>query len=143
MSAQGIASMTLDEFQRAVQVQAPSNDLIVFICPMCRTPQTARELTQAGAGATFEEVEKYLAFSCIGRFTGATGPRGKPDGKPCDWTLGGLFSLHKFEVVTPDGLHHPMFELASQEEAEAHRGAIAKFSGSGASKPLTDGEAQS
>jgi predicted RNA-binding Zn-ribbon protein involved in translation (DUF1610 family) len=114
-------TMTLDDFQAACKAQAKSHDTIVFKCPMCGTLQSARDLIAAGAGADFDAVERYLAFSCVGRWTGAGSPRKAPDGKPCDWTLGGFFRLHKFEVVTPDGKHHPRFELASLDEAAAHR----------------------
>lgn len=119
-------TMTLDEFHTACKAQAPSNDQIVFRCPMCKTLQTAADLIRAGAGKTFDEVETYLGFSCIGRFTGAGSPRKDPDGSPCNWTLGGLFRVHQFEVVTPDGEHHPRFELATREEAEQHRAAKAE-----------------
>jgi hypothetical protein len=90
-------------------------------CPMCGTIQSAADLIAAGAGPDFDAVEKYLAFSCVGRFTNAGSPRKVPDGKPCNWTLGGLFSLHKLEVVTPDGKKYPRFELASPAEAQAHK----------------------
>lgn len=113
--------LTLAEYHAACKAQAPSRDLIVMRCPMCKTLQNARDLIAAGAGANFEQVEKYLGFSCVGRFTGAEGPRRKPDGKPCDWSLGGLLSLHELEVTTPDGHVHPRFELASPEDAEAYR----------------------
>jgi hypothetical protein len=43
-----------------------------------------------------------------------------PDGKPCNWTLGGLFRTHTLEVVTPDGKKHPRFEVATPEQAQAH-----------------------
>lgn len=114
-------TLSLAEFHAACKAQAPSSDLIVFRCPMCKTLQTGRDLIAAGAGADFDAVEKYLGFSCIGRFVNAKPSRSKPDGKPCDWTLGGLFQLHEMEVVTPDGEHHPRFELASREEADAYR----------------------
>lgn len=114
-------SMTLEEFQSACRAQANSHEEIVFLCPTCKTPQTALDLIAAGAGKNFEEVEKYLGFSCIGRFTGAGSPRKDPDGKPCNWTLGGLFKVHKLEITTPDGRRHPHFELASKEVAQAHR----------------------
>lgn len=125
----GVASMTLDEFHAACMAQAPSSDLIVFKCPMCATLQTGRELIAAGAGADFDAVEKYLAFSCIGRFTGAGSPRTHPDGNACNWTLGGMFQVHRVEVVTPDGARHPRFELANREDADRHRAAIAKAAG--------------
>lgn len=118
-------SMTLAEFHDACKAQAPSHDLIVFKCPMCGTLQNARDLIAAGAGKCFEEVEPYLAFSCVGRWTGAGTPRKEPDGKPCDWTLGGLFPLHRLVVVTPGGEEHPRFELADKDEADTHRAAQA------------------
>jgi hypothetical protein len=73
------------------------------------------------AGASPATVEKYIGFSCIGRFTNA-GPHktGEPPGRGCDWTLGGLFGLQKLEVVDEEGKHHPHFEPATAEEAAAH-----------------------
>lgn len=76
-------------------------------------------LIRAGAGKTEGDVEKYVGFSCVGRWTGAGSPRKNPDGKPCNWTLGGLFQTHKVTVVTPDGKPHPIFEVATAEEAQA------------------------
>lgn len=118
-------TMTLTEFQEACKAQAPSNEQIVFRCPMCQTLQSGADLIRAGAGATFEEVQKYVGFSCIGRFTGAGSPRKKPDGMPCNWTLGGLFHVHKLEVIGPDCKLHAYFELATKEEADQHRAALA------------------
>ena len=117
-----LQTMTLDEFHDACKAQSPSRELIVFICPVCGTLQTARDLITAGAGADFDAVERYLGFSCVGRFMGAPGPRNPVDGKPCNWTLGGLFNFHRLEVVTPDGKTHPRFELAEREVADAYRG---------------------
>ena len=112
--------MTLEEFHAALRQQAARREDIAFICPMCKCIQSSRDLIAAGAGADFDSIEKYLGFSCVGRFSGAPGPRRKPDGKPCDWTLGGLLSFHELEVITPDGKTHPRFALASKEESEAH-----------------------
>lgn len=132
--------MTLEEFHAACMAQAASSDQIVFKCPMCKTMQTGVDLMAAGAGKDFDSVEKYLGFSCIGRFTGAGSPRKSPDGKACDWTLGGLFSLHAFEVMTPDGKAHPRFELATKEEAEAHRLSSALTRNVDGANLLGDGE---
>jgi len=118
-------TMTLSEFHAACKEQAPSNDQIVFRCPMCKTLQSGADLIRAGAGKTFDEVQQYLGFSCIGRFTGADGPRNEPDGSPCNWTLGGLFRMHQLEVIGPDCKLHPTFELATKEEADQHRAAQA------------------
>jgi hypothetical protein len=116
-------TMTLDEYKAAVKAQGVPHEHIAMKCPMCGTIQSGADLIAAGAGADFDAVEKYLAFSCVGRFTGAGSPRKVPDGQPCNWTLGGLFTLHKLEVVTPDGKKHPRFELATPAEAQAHMGA--------------------
>lgn len=114
-------TMTVEEFQAACKAQGiPTQSDVAVICPRCKTIQSARDLIAAGAGADFESVSSYLGFSCVGRFTGAGSPRKVPDGKPCNWTLGGLFSLHELEVITPDGKHHPHFELATPEDAQAH-----------------------
>ncbi len=99
---------------------------------MCKCLQTAQDLIDAGAGKDLDEVERYLGFSCVGRFTGAASPRSKPDGRPCNWTLGGLFSVHRFEVVTPDGKAHPRFELASRQEADDYRARCAVGDATGA-----------
>lgn len=113
--------LTLAEFQAAYKAQADRAEDVVFRCPACKTLQSANDLIRAGAGDSFETVNGYLGFSCIGRFTGATSPRRDPDGKPCNWTLGGLFRIHEMEVITPDGTAHPHFELATREEADEHR----------------------
>jgi hypothetical protein len=114
--------ITLEQFHAECKAQGGNGpEDIVLICPMCRVPQSARDLIDAGAGPDFAAVEKYLGFSCYGRFTGAGAPRNPIDGHPCNWTLGGFFHLHKLEVVTPDGKHHPRFEAASPEMAAAYR----------------------
>lgn len=116
-------TMTLEEFHDALKSQGVDHLHFALKCPMCGTIQSAADLIKAGAGKDFDEVERYLGFSCVGRFTGAGSPRKSNDGQPCNWTLGGLFSTHKLEVVTPDGKHHPQFEPATPEEALAHMGA--------------------
>ncbi|MGH8632096.1 MAG: VVA0879 family protein, partial [Burkholderiales bacterium] len=108
-----------EQYHDALKAQGVPQDHLAMKCPMCGVIQSAASLITAGAGATFDDVQKFLGFSCVGRFTDASAPRKKPDGKPCDWTLGGLFRVHKLEVVTPDGKAHPRFELATPEEAQA------------------------
>jgi hypothetical protein len=114
--------ITRDQFKSELVAQGVAGHQdFAFKCPMCGTVQSARDLIAAGAGKDFDEVEKFLAFSCVGRWTNA-GPHknGRPPGNGCDWTLGGLFRLHVLEVVTDDGAKHPRFELATPEEAQAH-----------------------
>lgn len=109
----GPRQITIEQFHAEIKAQnAPSREDITFVCPMCGTHQSARDLIEAGAGATFDEVEKYLGFSCVGRFTDAGSPRKEPDGRPCNWTLGGFFRLHKLEVLH-EGEAHPHFEVAA------------------------------
>lgn len=119
-------TMTLAELQDALRAQGVPRDHYAFKCPMCETVQSAADLIRAGAGADFDQVEKFIGFSCIGRFTGqkfTKASKGAHVG--CDWTLGGLFRMHVLEIVTPDGKHHPHFAPATPEEAQAHMAAVA------------------
>lgn len=130
--------MTIHEFHQALKAQQaerlltsdgkidhPQREDFVFVCPMCKYPQSARDLIAAGAGADFDAVANTIGFSCVGRYTGAGSPRKEPDGKPCDWTLGGLFHTHCLLVIDDDGKEHPHFEVATAEqvaEREARNG---------------------
>lgn len=115
-------TMTVAEFHAALKAQGVSgHEHVAFKCPRCGTIQSGADLVKAGAGADFAAVEKYVAFSCVGRFNRAPPYRaGAEPGAGCDWTLGGLFQLHALEVITDDGERHPRFELATPEEAQAH-----------------------
>jgi hypothetical protein len=86
-----------------------------FVCPVCGTIQSAIDFFEAKVESA--RISNYLGFSCIGRFTGA-GPYKKngPQQKGCDWTLGGLFHLHRLEVIDEQGVIHPVFEFAAGEE---------------------------
>jgi hypothetical protein len=113
-------TMTLEEFHAAIKAQQVGAEDWAFICPMCGYIQSARDLIAAGAGEDFAAVESVLAFSCVGRWTGAGTPRGSKQPGPCNWTLGGLCHTQKLEVITPDGEHHPRFEPATPEQAREH-----------------------
>ena len=120
-------AMTLAKFHAALKAQGvPSHLDSAFICPMCHVVQSARDLISAGAGKTMDDVERFVGFSCVGRFLDAPGPRRQPDGKPCNWTLGGFFQLHDLEVITEDGKRHPRFALATPEQAQAHATIMAR-----------------
>ena len=71
------------------------------VCPKCGTIQCGLDFKEAGL--TAEQANRYIAFSCIGRYTTAKG---------CDWTLGGLLHIHKLEVVMNDGHIRPTFDIA-------------------------------
>lgn len=119
-------TMQLEEFRQTLKAQGVPHEHFAFRCPMCSTVQSAHDLIAAGAGTDFESVEKYLGFSCVGRFTGAGSPSGtKGKGIGCNWTLGGLFQTHELEVVTEDGERHPRFEPVTPEEAQANQAAKA------------------
>ena len=113
-------TLSIVEFLAQLKAQGTPIEHAAFKCVRCQTVQSARSFIDAGAGADFDAVEKFLGFSCVGRFTGAKMYRdGQPTGNGCDWTLGGLFSLHTLEVIDPQGKAHPRFEIASPEEAQA------------------------
>lgn len=118
-------TITLSEWLERLKAQGVARQHLAFVCPMCATVQSAQDLINAGAGASFEEVEKYIAFSCVGRWTGAGTPRQKPDGEPCNWTLGGLLSLHKLSVINEAGAPQAVFEPATPEAAQAHAACLA------------------
>lgn len=71
-----------------------------FQCPKCGTSQSGNDLLAAGVSR--DELDRVLAFSCIGRFESDQG---------CNWTLGGLFRIHATEVVI-EGVPRPVFDFA-------------------------------
>lgn len=112
---------TLEEYHAAIKAQGVPIEHVALKCPMCHTIQSAQDLIAAGAGKNMAEVEKYLGFSCLGRWThNKPPPRKKGTQHGCNWTLGGLLQFHDLEVVTPEGKKHPRFELVTQAEAQAH-----------------------
>ena len=78
------------EFTQLCKKHWPSIMEVEFTCPHFKTVQTGNDLVKAGAGKDFNEVQGYIGFSCIGRFD---------ETKGCNWTLGGLFGIHKLEIV--------------------------------------------
>lgn len=109
--------ISVEEFRTRLQAQGVPRIHLAFKCVRCNTIQSMYSMLVAGIGL---DVEKYIGFSCIGRWTNA-GPHidGTPPGKGCDWTLGGLFAFRNLEIITPEGDIRPHFELASPDEARA------------------------
>ncbi len=136
MSAE-IKRITVAELHEAFKAQGVgAREDVAVKCPICGTVQSLRMLQLVGVGKTADEAERYLGFSCVGRWTGA-GPF-KKNGPPavgCDWTLGGLFQLHRLIVVDGLGDPHPYFDIASPEEAQALAAQMAERSPL-AAKPL-------
>lgn len=67
-----------------------------FKCVQCGHVQSYNDFLRNGIAE--DQADRLIAFSCIGRVV--------PD-RGCDWTLGGLFKIHKAEV---DNV--PAFEFA-------------------------------
>jgi hypothetical protein len=110
--------ITLAELHARMNAQqAPDRRFIATKCPVCGTVQNMQSLIDAGASD--REAENAAGYSCVGRFTGA-GPwkRDEPPGRGCDWTLGGLFKLHKLEVEVEGGRRESFFEIATPQEAQ-------------------------
>lgn len=120
--------ITHDEFRARLSAQGMEREHSAFICPMCGTGQSMALLR--GAGVPEDKLDTQIGFSCVGRWNNA-GPatrEGKPantDKPGCDWTLGGLFRLHQLEVEHA-GKSHPMFVIASKEQAEALRAQVSE-----------------
>ena len=114
-------TVTLETFHAAIAAQGVPREHWAVRCPICGTVQSIQDLIDAGAGADYNAVRHFFAFSCVGRWTGAgQHRRGWPPGRGCAWTLGGLLPIHTYEVVLPNGEVHPLFEPASPAEARAH-----------------------
>lgn len=83
-----------------------------FKCPICKSIMTGVDYKNAGAP------EGAVGFSCIGRYIPkeksqrALGSKKVIDGKPCDYTGGGLFKLNPIEIIE-DG--STWFEFAEGE----------------------------
>jgi len=118
--------MTVDQFQAELRAQGTSSrEHCAVTCPVCGTVQSIALLTHEGCPA--DEAETQIGFSCVGRWNNA-GPalKGKNPGGDrtgCDYTLGGLFKLHDLEVEK-DGVTHPMFDIATPDEAKALEAAL-------------------
>jgi hypothetical protein len=116
------------EFHARLRAQGVSDRIhAAVICPVCGTVQSIASLIRAGA--TPDEAENKIGFSCEGRLTGAgPWPSAKDESEKaverrsvrgCDWTLGGLFTIHELEVITEDGKSHPSFTVATPAVAQA------------------------
>jgi len=98
-------TMTVEEFNETMDKQGIPMADVLFVCPRCKTEQSANQLIAAGVQR--DEVAKYIGFSCIGRFDESMG---------CNWTLGGLFGIHELEIIDPDGKHYPRFMFAEHKK---------------------------
>lgn len=116
--------ISIDDLHARFRAQGVSaREHIAFKCVVCGTVQSMASLQKAGCPA--EKSESQVGFSCEGRWSSAgpwpANPRKRLARKVrgCDWTLGGLFHIHKLEVVNAEGKAQPIFEIAAPEEAQA------------------------
>lgn len=98
--------MTRDEyFDLAKKMWGEDNKEWRFECPHCKTSQSWNDFS-IHTELKKEDIESYLGFSCIGRFTDKFG---------CDWTLGGLFQIHEVEIEF-EGERYRRFKIAENKE---------------------------
>jgi hypothetical protein len=120
--------ITLAEAHTRFKAQGVSDHKhIAFVCPICGTVQSMASLIAAGANP--ETVERFVAFSCEGRFSNVGPWPSDKDGsakaerrraiRGCNWTLGGLLRLHRLEIELPDSAEpRPTFVIATAEQAQ-------------------------
>jgi hypothetical protein len=78
-----------------------------FVCPSCGHVATPADWKNAKAP------EGTVAFSCIGRWTGADDSKTfKKAGGPCIYAGGGLFKINPVTVIDEDGREHELFDFA-------------------------------
>lgn len=106
-------TITLAQFKTELQAQDVPREHFAVKCVQCGTIQTRQDFVDAEIHPTIEESHRHWGFSCIGRWVKGVG---------CDWTLGGLFTIHTLEIIPEQEGEKPFpcFEPASREEAQAH-----------------------
>lgn len=78
-----------------------------FICPSCRHVASVAEWKAVSAP------ESTVAYSCIGRWLGATDANTfQARGGPCNYAGGGLFGLNPIHVTDALGKVHHVFAFA-------------------------------
>lgn len=96
-----------DWFKKGEELFGSNRDDWKFKCARCghvQSATTARERAPGiDDGADPGWLRNHLARNCEGRLTSGVG---------CDWSLGGLFQIHKLEVIDDDGSPVPVFEFA-------------------------------
>lgn len=78
-----------------------------FKCTACGHSQSIAEVKERHPTLGSDEIKRWIHVSCEGRQWAC---RGRKPEAGCDWTLGGLFRIHKLEVDTGEGLK-PAFEF--------------------------------
>lgn len=113
-----IRKIAIEQLRKEIAAQGVPQEHVAVVCPACGFVQSEVDFVKAGVPRG--DVPTVLGFSCVGRYSDAKPPRKKPDGKPCNWTLGGLFQIHRLQVTDEKGTTFPLFELASPRQARLH-----------------------
>lgn len=80
-----------------------------FVCPSCGNVQSLASVMEHNPELDAEQVARWICSECEGRHTPEHG---------CDWTLCGLFQIHKLQVLHVTGAVYPVFEFANEAESE-------------------------
>lgn len=84
-----------------------------FICPICKTPQTAQDFINAGVPEA--DAKTSIAVECIGRWLPnsekAFGEKKRKKGVPCNYAGYGLFKLNPVPVLFEDGTVFNAFDF--------------------------------
>lgn len=76
-----------------------------FVCSNCGHVQSGWEMMKMYPDKG-DYIKNSVFMSCEGRL----------GGEGCDWSLGGLFQIHKTEVLSPEtGRYVPVFEFYKKE----------------------------
>ena len=88
-----------------------------FKCPSCGFVQTFNDFLKAGA--TKEDAQGMIGFSCIGRVMEDKGEflGKKKKGKPCNYAGGGLFRINPLIIVS-EGKEQGYFDFADELNCE-------------------------
>jgi len=85
-----------------------------FVCPSCGNIQSYEDFEKLPNKP--EEIQDYMAFTCIGRFLPDCKGTIFNKEKPCNYTNGGLFDFSKVKVKTEDGESHSVFDFYKEEK---------------------------
>lgn len=98
-TAKPMKKYTLEEYlKEGERLFGKSMRFWKYICVSCGLSQSYNDFIEAG----IKDPGDYVGFSCIGRWK---------EGIGCDWTLGGLLTIHTVEVTEDDGEQHARFDF--------------------------------
>lgn len=88
--------MSIEEFENlGKKLYGDDKSKWRFRCVKCGHIQTAQDFRDIGV-----DPNGKVYFSCIGRWK---------KGEGCDWSLGGLFTIHEREIMDENGKTMPVF----------------------------------